>query len=115
MWLRYSNGYSRGLFLTVGYYNPDCSDGGNWSKKGWWRIEPGGAAIVLWTTNTFSTFFAEADDGAVWAGPHVTNVPFQAFDWCWNTGSSSGENVGMRLVSVTNAWAPWVGTINLTG
>jgi uncharacterized membrane protein len=113
MWLRFHNSYSSGLWLAVGYYHPDCSDGGDWAKKGWWRLEPGKTATVLWTTNKYSTFFAEADDGAFWAGPYHTNLPLQAFDWCWNTASSQGEDVGMRLITVTNAWAPWVGTLNL--
>jgi Protein of unknown function (DUF1036) len=114
MWIRYSNNYSRGVWLAIGYYSPGCSDGGDWAKKGWWRLEPGQAATVLWTTNTYSTFYAEADDGAVWNGPYHTNLPIQAFDWCWNTASSTGQDVGMRLVSATNAWAPWTATINLT-
>jgi hypothetical protein len=37
----------------------------------------------------------------------------QAFDWCWNTASSQGESVGMRLITVSNAGWPWTGTINL--
>lgn len=114
MWIRYHNSYSRGLYVAVGYYSPGCPDGGDWAKEGWWRLEPGQAATVLWTTNTYSTFYAEADDGRVWVGPYVTNLPLEAFDWCWNTGSSSGDDVGMRLVSATNVWAPWTATINLT-
>lgn len=115
MWLRYSNNYARGLWLAIGYYNPGCSDGSNWGKRGWYRIEPGQSAIVLWTTNAHSTFFAEADDGVFWGGgPFNTNVPSQAFDWCWNTASSQGQIVGMRLVTVSNPWAPWIGTVNLS-
>jgi hypothetical protein len=114
MYIRYNNSYSRGLWLAVGYYNPGCSDGGNWSKKGWWRLEPGQAATVLETTNSISTFYAEADDGHFWPGSYRTNLPLQAFDWCWNTASSSGEDVGMRSVSATNAGWPWTATINLT-
>jgi uncharacterized membrane protein len=113
MWLRFANNYSHGLYVAVGYYHPNCPDGGNWGKKGWWRLEPGQAATVLWTTNTYSNFYAEADDGAHWSGPYHTNLPMQAFDWCWNTASSQGESVGMRLITVSNAGWPWTGTINL--
>jgi len=59
-------------------------------------------------------FYAEADDGAVWSGPYGVELPYEAFDWCWGTGSTSGECVGMREIIVTNAGWPWVGTINLT-
>jgi Protein of unknown function (DUF1036) len=114
MWIKYHNSTNVGLWLVVGYYSPGCSDGGDWAKKGWWRLNPGGEATALWTTNSNSLFYAEADDNRVWAGPYGTQVPFQSFDWCWLTGSSSGESVGMRLVTASNAGWPWTATINLT-
>ncbi len=115
MWLQYSNQYSSGLYLAVGYYSPGCDDGSDWASRGWYRIEPGQSAVVLWTTNEYSTFYAEADDGAYWAGPYGVILPYHAFDdWCWDLGVDPGLDVGMRLVSATNAWAPWLGTINLT-
>ena len=114
MWLRFQNNHGRRLWASIGYYSPGCSDGGDWAKKGWWRLDPGQAATVLWTTNDYSTFYAEDDVGATWSGPYTTQLPFNAFDWCWNTGQTGAENVGMRLITVTNAWAPWTGTINLT-
>lgn len=114
MYLRYNNAYRSPLWLAVGYYSPNCPDGGDWSKKGWWHLNPGEAKTVLWTTNAYSLFYAEADDGAHWAGPYSTDLPFEAFDWCWDTASSNGEQAGMRLIHATNAWWPWTATINLT-
>lgn len=29
------------VWVSIMYYSPNCSDGGNWTKKGWWKIEPG--------------------------------------------------------------------------
>jgi hypothetical protein len=113
MWIAYRNGYSHRLWVAIGYYSPGCEDGSNWAKRGWYQLDPGQSAIVLWTTNDYSTFYAEADDGTFWAGPYSTQVPLSAFDWCWFTGSTASHLVGMRLVHATNAWAPWVGTINL--
>ena len=113
MWLRFANNHGSTVWIAVGYYSPNCSDGGDWAKKGWFKFDPGGSGIVLWTTNKYATYYAEANDGAHWSGSYHTNLPLQAFDWCWNTASSQGENVGMRLITVTNAWAPWVGTITL--
>ncbi len=113
MWLQYSNQYSHGLYLAVGYYQPDCDV--QWASEGWWRLEPGQTKTVLYTTNDYSTFYAEADNGAFWAGPYGVDLPYHAFDdWCWDLGVSPGVSVGMRLVHATNAWFPWVGTINLT-
>ena len=114
MWLQYSNRYSRGLYLAVGYYEQGCDEGSDWAARGWYRLEPGQSATVLWTTNEYSTFYAEADDGAMWSGPYAVNVPLNAFDdWCWDLGVQPGLDIGMALVSATNAWFPWVGTINL--
>jgi uncharacterized membrane protein len=114
MWLRFENVHGRRLWVAVGYYSPGCPDGSNWAKKGWWQLDPGQSAIVLWTTNRFATFFAEDDVGAQWAGNVVTAVPSSAFDWCWNTGSSASENVGMRVLDSTNAWSPSISTIKLS-
>jgi uncharacterized membrane protein len=113
MWLRFQNNHGRRLWVAVGYYSPGCSDGGDWAKKGWWRLDPGQAATVLWTTNEYSTFYAEDDVRAHWSGPYTTQLPFSAFDWCWDTGQTGAETVGMRLVTVSNAAWPWTGTINL--
>jgi len=115
MWLRFQNNYKAGLWLVIGYYHPNCPDGGDWGKKGWWRLEPGDADIVMWTSNDYATFYAEADDGEVWQGGYVTDVPYEVFDWCWDTGSTNSESVGMRLITMTNAGWPWIGTLNLTG
>ena len=115
MWIAFQNDYSSGVWVAVGYYWPNCPDGGNWGKEGWWRIEPGQSATVLWTTNDYSLFYAEADDGAVWSGSsYSTELPYEAFNWCMGTGSTNGEDVGMRLITVTNAGWPWKGTIDLT-
>lgn len=114
MWLRFANSHPSRVWIAVGYYNPGCQDGSQWAKKGWFKLEVGASAIVLWTTNAYMTFYAEADNGAHWSGPYHTNLPMQAFDWCWNTASTQGENAGMRLITVTNAWAPWIGTVTLT-
>lgn len=114
MWLKYSNQTAHGLYVMVGYYSPGC-EGSNWASEGWWRIEPGHSAVVLYTTNDYSTFYAESDNGEHWSGPYAQAVPYNAFDdFCWSLGVTPGIEVGMRLVHCTNAWYPWVGTINLT-
>jgi uncharacterized membrane protein len=115
MWLNYSNHYSSGLYLAVGYYSPGCDANSNWASNGWWRLLPGQSATVLYTTNDYSTFYAEADDGAQWSGPYAVSLPYNAFNgWCWDLGVDPGVDVGMRLVTSTNAWFPWTATINLT-
>jgi hypothetical protein len=96
---------------------------GEWGTKfPWWRAIPGTLTITARRLDGpsagfhgESTFYAQADDGAVWSGPYGVLVPYHAFnDWCWDLGVSPGLSIGMRLVEATNAWFPWVGTINLT-
>jgi uncharacterized membrane protein len=50
--------------VAVGYYSQGCDEESDWASRGWYRLEPGQSATVLWTTNDYSTFYAEADDGA---------------------------------------------------
>jgi uncharacterized membrane protein len=114
MWLEYENAYVRPLQVVIGYYSPDCEDGSRWAKKGWYDIAPNSSAVLLWTTNSISTFYAEADDGRTWRGGITINVPFNAFDLCWTTGTNPGLDVGTIRVEATNPGLPWTGTVRLT-
>lgn len=108
--LAFRNRYPKGLWVAIMYYSPGCSDGGDWEKKGWWRLTPGQRKVVyggdLADLNRYYCFYAEADDGAVWAGPYVRFLPYQAFDWCeWTAcshsdGSPCGVTVGLRLLDI---------------
>jgi hypothetical protein len=31
--------------MMVQWHNPDCSDGSDWEKKGWWQFEPGASKV----------------------------------------------------------------------
>src|SRR6478609_467071 len=64
MWIAYQNNSGSGVWMVVGYYSPNC-DGQDWAKKGWWRINPGSSITAIWTTNSNSIFYAEADDGRI--------------------------------------------------
>src|SRR5271157_855234 len=95
MWLAFQNDYSSGVWVAVGYYHPNCPDGGDWAKKGWWRLNPGRSAIVLWTTNTYSTFYAEADHGVQrlvpLGGHHQPNIRFLAATRCTGTKTAAWD------------------------
>ncbi|WP_094555462.1 DUF1036 domain-containing protein [Synechococcus sp. 1G10] len=113
MYVKFNNQSSSALWLVVGYYKPGCPDGGDWAKRGWYRLSPGQSALVLETNNIYHTYYAEADDGRHWRGEYYTNLPLQAFDWCWGTASTSGFTVGMRLVRI-KATGSGTQTWNLT-
>ena len=102
--LSFTNGYSRLVSVTVKWYHPNCPDGGDWEKKGWWNINPGNTAHVLDLdldeTNRYYYYYAESVDGHTWSGAYFTDVPNEAFDWCENTGSSTSRSLGFRELDI---------------
>ena len=97
------NRSSRTVFAAIGYSTPNCPDGDNWSKKGWWRIVPGGSATVRGGASNGAKYFfhAHSDDGSLdWSGSFTTNLPSNAFDWCWPTSSTDSRLRGMRKILV---------------
>ena len=102
--LRFTNGYPSTLWAMIEWYHPNCPDGGNWEKKGWWKIGPGQSKTVfsddVEDVNRYWYFFAHAADGAQWAGPYSEIVPHIAFDWCENTANTDSRRVGMRELDV---------------
>jgi hypothetical protein len=99
MGLYFKNGTPSTVWVVFGYYSPGCEGGVDWSKKGWYGIAPGATAKVWsgWVGGHCWLYYAEDDFGHVWSGPYHTFVPWNAFDWCWNTASTGGgEDVGFR-------------------
>ncbi|MFJ1705881.1 hypothetical protein [Kitasatospora sp. NPDC088346] len=98
-----------------GYLGKGCDEGADRASGGWFRIEPGGSVAPPWTTDAYSTFSAEADDGGVWHGPYAVTVPFDAFDdWCRDLGVDPGGSIGMQLLTAANPGPPWVATVTMT-
>jgi hypothetical protein len=56
--------------------------------------------MVGWVGGDCWLYYAEDDFGHIWAGPYNTFVPWNSFDWCWNTASTSGKSIGMRIFCV---------------
>jgi Protein of unknown function (DUF1036) len=115
MALYFKNKTNELLWVAYAYHAPGCEGGVNWAKKGWWSIPPGMTVKVRsgYVGGQKFFFFAEADDfSPVWTGPFTTHLPWQAFDWCWTTGSTNGRILGMRkiLTSVLN-WDYIVGLV----
>jgi uncharacterized membrane protein len=113
--LHFRNQYSAHVYVAIMFYSPDtCADAGLWGTRGWWGINPGGEAYVLTTNNRYAAFYAEAADGAVWAGDRgPVYVHQQAFDSCVNIGDNNPQTrvVGMRLVDMDSSSVHYV---NLT-
>jgi uncharacterized membrane protein len=102
--LSFCNQYPQPVWVVIGWYDPGCADGGDWSKAGWWYMNQGDCVNVLDVDldelNRYYVFYAEADDGAFWAGPYGTTVPWEAFDMCWPTATSDARFLGLRLIDV---------------
>lgn len=116
MELHFRNQYTSTVWVAIMFYSPDACGGdlGSWGTRGWWGMDPGGEAFVLNTDNQYAAFYAEANDGAVWAGPYGPVYVHQAaFDSCVNIGDNSPETrmVGMRLVDMQDTDVHYV---NLT-
>jgi uncharacterized membrane protein len=81
-WFKFRNTTKATVWVSFLWYSPGCSDGGDWTKKGWWRLEPGQTKTVfgkdLQSVNTYYYWYAESNDGAVWSGPFNTCVPQSA-------------------------------------
>jgi uncharacterized membrane protein len=102
--LQICNHYPVAVWVTIMWYTPNCSDGGDWTKAGWWHVAPNACAVVsgedLDEINRYWCYYAEGDDGVTWSGPYVRNAPFQAFRWCEWTGSTQSQDVGYRLLDI---------------
>lgn len=73
----------------------DCGD--PWDVLGWVRLEPGQSQTRPNPTgNPWFYFYAEADDGSVWAGDYTAEVKAEAFRKCTCLG-----------VSVSHGRNPW--------
>ncbi|MFC7263745.1 DUF1036 domain-containing protein [Streptomyces lutosisoli] len=102
--LKFINQYPQKLAVTIMWYTPNCVDGGDWTKKGWWNLAPGQSAVVhggdLSDINRYWCYFAHAADGAFWAGDLARQAPSRAFDWCEWTSSTDSTQIGYRMQDV---------------
>jgi uncharacterized membrane protein len=104
MGLRLCNGYPARIWTAIMFYSPETcgGEGGNFEAMGWWSIEPNACANVyandVGDLNRFWYIYADADDGAVWAGPFAFSAPLDAFGGdqaCWGVQASSDHHVGI--------------------
>ncbi len=109
------NAYPTTVWAMFEWHHPGCADGGDWEKKGWWRIEPGQTKVVyggdLTALRACSYWYARAGDGVEWSGAYTEFVPPRVFDWCSNTSSSDARRIGMRETCTGNA-NNWTLTLN---
>ena len=101
----FTNSYGKRLFVAYMRRDFGCQDdcGEPWDVLGWINLDPGETeSRANPTNNQWYYFYAEATDGAFWAGPFVANVSNNKFEKCSCLGVSVSHgpqpfyNVGMR-------------------
>jgi uncharacterized membrane protein len=103
--LNFWNAYGKTVNVAIMYYRPNCPDGGDWIKKGWWVLQPGQSKVPyggnLSSLNRYFLYVAEAVDGRFWAGEFVRNVPgTRAFELCEHTSTTDSRPAGFRLLDI---------------
>ncbi|MCX4763564.1 DUF1036 domain-containing protein [Streptomyces sp. NBC_01275] len=107
MAMRFRNNYQATIWAMVEWSFPNCPDGGDWLKKGWWQIAPGQEVIVYGgdadAVNRFWYAYAHTDDGVEWGGTFPELVPPQRFEWCEKTSSTQCRTINMHQFEVTTS------------
>ena len=110
--LHFRNSYGPRIRLCISHYSPGtCANAGLWGTRGWWSIDSGQSVHVLNTESRWAYFFAEAADGAFWAGDlqiiHVPNT--SPFDSCLDSHRIGDRTLGLRGIDLrADVW-----TVNL--
>src|SRR5947207_15600157 len=106
MGLTFCNNYRTTIYTAISFWSDeDCGgEGGNWQNMGWYVLAPGSCGLVyandLEDLNRYWYYYAEADDGAVWAGEYPTRVTDAAFNLCDGIGSTDQRIVGFRELDI---------------
>jgi uncharacterized membrane protein len=108
--LTFCNSYPAAIATAISFWEPDeCGgpEGNGWHNIGWYWVDPGTCRVVYRNdvddAGRYWYFYAEATDGAKWAGEFPTYVKNDAFDMCDSPADSSMISVGFREVDVGEA------------
>jgi hypothetical protein len=100
--IRFTNLYGRTLFVAYMRVHAGGPRAGRepWEVRGWISLEPEATEVrANPSENQWFYYFAEAVDGAIWAGPHVVEVTDTAFTTGSGLGHSGGwQPAGMRVL-----------------
>ena len=104
-WLTFTNLYPSKLFVAYMRLEPACQEecGEPWDVLGWINLDPGETEKrPNPTENQWFYYYAEAADGAYWAGPYVAEASNNKFHKCTcigvivSHGPQPFYDVGMR-------------------
>ena len=105
--VRFTNSYSSKIYVAYMRSDHACNDlcGEPWDVRGWINLAPGETQTRSNPTNNrWFYYYAEADDGSLWAGDFIAEVRQAAFEKCTCLGvivhdhgsTSPYYDVGMR-------------------
>jgi hypothetical protein len=104
----FTNSYGKKLFVAYMRREYACQDCGDiWDVLGWINLDPGETETrANATTNRWYYYYAEAVDGAFWAGPYVAEVTQTKFEKCTclgvvvynGDGTNPYHDVGFRVL-----------------
>lgn len=83
--ITFHNSYPTTIYVAYMRLDWACGDecGDPWDVLGWARLSPGQTkSRANPTSNRYFYYYAEADDGAYWAGPYVAEVSNDRFEKC---------------------------------
>ncbi len=83
--LTFTNLYSSKLYVAYMRFDPACGAdcGDPWDVLGWIVLDPGETEVRSNPTgNQWFYYYAEAEDGAFWAGPFAAEVSLNRFQKC---------------------------------
>jgi hypothetical protein len=103
--ISFRNSYGKKLWVAYMRLDWDCGAdcGEPWEARGWVALDPGETEYRSNpTSNRWFYYYAEAEDGAFWAGPYVAGVSNSVFAKCTcigvirSDGTSPYYDVGFR-------------------
>jgi hypothetical protein len=106
--ISFKNDYGKKIYVAYMRLDHDCAadSGEPWRVKGWIGLDPGETEYRANDTgNQWFYYYAEAVDGAFWAGPYVVIVTSTKFQTCTGVGKTiNWYKVGMRVLD-TVQWS----------
>ncbi|SNS21785.1 Protein of unknown function [Geodermatophilus saharensis] len=105
--VRFTNSHGSRVFVAYMRLDHDCGFCGDpWDVRGWVVLDPGETETRPNDTgNRWFYYYAEGEDGSVWAGPFPAEVRQARFDKCACLGVLQGgvnpyHEVGMRQLDL---------------
>jgi uncharacterized membrane protein len=99
MEVRFRNSRGSRIWIAIMRFDPGfCAEGNGWLTEGWWSVALGETVHAFNTDNRFFGYYAESEDGSVWAGDMTAMYIYrEAFSKCHDSPNVTAyAQVGVR-------------------